>query len=160
MITFIMGSFHICGGKLRFRVLWFIQEPDLGNCDICKFGHISSKHNFKGACRNLIRRPPGHRMKKEIFSGLLKLSWNKPITEFRTMVSTDTNLPCRQMMASIMISRQKSMLVIVFVLQKTLLTSVHCRTLLRVLETYHVPKWLCLQAIALSGKEERNSQSL
>jgi hypothetical protein len=28
------------------------------------------------------------------------------------------------------------------------------------LETCHMPKWLLLQVNALSGKEERNSQSL
>jgi hypothetical protein len=28
------------------------------------------------------------------------------------------------------------------------------------LESCHMPKWLLLQVIALSGKEERNSQSL
>jgi hypothetical protein len=153
------------GGKLRFRIIWFMQESDLGNCDVCKFGHMSSKRNYyyqfsKEAYRNFILQSPGHRMTKEIFGDLLKLAWNKPITEFRNMVSTDTNLPCRQMMASIMSSRQQWMPVIMFVLQKILLTSLHCRPLLRPLETCHLPKWLRLQVIALCGKEERNSQSL
>jgi hypothetical protein len=58
----------------------------------------------------------------------------------------------------IMSLRQQWMLVILFVLQKTLLTSLHSCPLLRPLENYHMPKLSRPQVAALSGKEERNSR--